>query len=245
MGFEVGLGGAALAGLLSFLTPCVLPIVPFYLCYMAGVSMGELTDDVGLSPGTRRRLLVSSVLFSLGIITVFVALGASASTVGQQFREWFDVLKYVAAAIIGLLGLHFLGVLKIPLLYREARIDAGAPGSVLSAYLVGLAFAFGWTPCVGPVLAAILFTAGAQDTAGDGALLLFAYGLGMTAPFVLAALFSGPFLRWMRSFRQRLGMVEKAMGGALIVFAALIATDSINVIAFWMLEVMPDFGAIG
>ena len=145
---------------------------------------------------------------------------------------------------IGLLGLHFLGVIRIGLLYREARFDAGRPAGVLGAYLVGLAFAFGWTPCVGPVLAAILFTAGAQESAGQGAALLLVYGLGMTAPFVAAALFAGPFLRWLRGFRRHLGKMERAMGAALVVFAVLIATDSVSIIAQWMIDYGPDIGTV-
>ncbi len=244
MGFDVSLGGAALAGLLSFLSPCILPMVPFYLCYMAGASIAELSDDGAIAARARTDLILSSILFALGVTTVFVALGASASTVGQVFRDWFDILRYVAAAIIVMLGVHFLGIVKIPFLYREARFDAGMPTGVIGAYVVGLAFAFGWTPCVGPVLAAILFTAGAQESAGQGALLLLAYALGMTLPFVLAALFSGPFLRWLTSFRRHLGTVEKVMGGFLILFGVLIGTDSVRIIGFWMLEVAPDIGTL-
>ncbi|MGM0584181.1 MAG: cytochrome c biogenesis CcdA family protein [Pseudomonadota bacterium] len=243
MGLDVTLLGALGAGLLSFLSPCILPIVPFYLCYMAGLSMAEL-DEGGAAVGQARwRLVLSSVMFALGIITVFVGLGAAASAFGQVLRDWFDVLRWIAAGIIGVLGLHFLGLLKIPFLYREARFDAGTPAGVLGSFLVGLAFAFGWTPCVGPVLAAILFTAGAQETAGEGARLLLVYGLGMTAPFVVAAVFSGPFLRWMSRFRRHLGKMERVMGGALVVFAILIGTDAVSWIAQWMLDAGIGFNA--
>jgi cytochrome c-type biogenesis protein len=235
MGFDVTLTAAFGAGLLSFVSPCILPIVPFYLCYMAGLSMEELAAEE--TPARARFALVASaVAFSLGILTVFVGLGAAASTFGQLLRDWFDVLRWVAAAVIGLLGLHFLGVLRIGFLYREARIDAGKPAGIAGAYLVGLAFAFGWTPCVGPVLAAILFTAGAQETAGAGAGLLLVYGLGMTLPFVLAALFAGPFLAWARRFRRHLASMERVMGAALVVFAVLIGTDAVSFIAQWMID---------
>jgi cytochrome c-type biogenesis protein len=162
-------------------------------------------------------------------------------------REYFDILRWIAAAIIAAMGLHFLGVVRIPILYRQMRMDAGDTKNVsyLGAFVIGMAFAFGWTPCVGPVLAAILFTAAGSDTAMTGALLLFTYGVGMTAPFVLAAAFIGPFMRWMTKFRKYLGIVEKVMGAFLIAFAILIATNSMNYIAQWMLEVMPFFGAIG
>ncbi len=245
MGFDISFGGAALAGLLSFLSPCILPIVPFYLCYMAGLSMSEMTDNGGITGRTRGRLLLTSVAFSLGIITIFVGLGATATVFGQQLREWFDVLRWVAAAVILIMGLHFLGIFRIGLLYKEARIESsGSPSTVVGAFLVGMAFAFGWTPCVGPVLAAILFTAGAQETALDGALLLLTYGAGMTIPFVLAALFVGPFMHLMRRFRRFMPVVEKSMGVLLVVFAILIGTNSMNIIAGWMLEIAPDIGTL-
>ena len=151
MGFDVGYGAAALAGLLSFLSPCILPIVPFYLCYLAGISFSALTEEGGVQPAQRRRVVISSILFSLGIIVIFVGLGASATLFGQQLRDWFDVLRYVAAALIFLLALHFLGILRIGFLYREARFDLGEQRlGYLGAFLIGMAFAFGWTPCVGP-----------------------------------------------------------------------------------------------
>ncbi|WP_193187536.1 cytochrome c biogenesis CcdA family protein [Nisaea sediminum] len=244
MGFDIGVGGAFAAGLASFLTPCILPIVPFYLCYMAGVSMNEITD--GESDGAaRRKVVLSAVLFSAGVITVFVGLGASASVFGQQLREYFDILRYAAAVVIGLMGLHFLGILKIPLLYRQARMDVAAPVGVIGPYLVGLAFAFGWTPCVGPVLAMILFSASAAETVGDGVILLLGYGLGMTLPFIVAAAFFGTFMNWMKSIRRYLGAVEKGIGATLLVFAVLIGTNTVGIIAQWMLDTFPSFGTIG
>ena len=245
MEFDIGYGAAAFAGFLSFLSPCILPIVPFYLCYLAGMSFDALSDEDNLPAAARRRIFLSTVLFALGVATVFFGLGASATYFGQALREWFDILKYAAAAIIAIMGLHFLGVFKISLLFRQASFDAGDHGLGLAgAYVVGLAFAFGWTPCVGPVLAAILFMAAGAETAGEGGLLLLAYAAGMTLPFVLAGLFVGPFLRWAKGFRRHLGLIEKIMGGFLIVFALLIATDSVNVIAQWMLTIAPDIGTL-
>lgn len=243
MGFDIGMGGAFAAGLASFLTPCILPIVPFYLCYMAGVSMADVTETP--TAAARWRVILSAVLFSAGVITVFVGLGASASAFGQQVREHFDILRYIAAVVIGVLGLHFLGVFKIPLLYRQARMDVAAPAGLLGAYLVGLAFAFGWTPCVGPVLAAILFTAGARETVSDGAILLLAYGAGMTLPFIVAAAFFGPFMKWMKSIRPYMGAMERGIGVAMIAFAVLIGTNTVGVIAQWMLDTVPAFGTLG
>ena len=239
--------GAAVAGLLSFLSPCILPIVPFYLSYLAGVGMNQIAADAEINAKVRRRAVLSAICFSAGVITIFMGLGAAATVFGQLVREYFDVLRWIAAAVIIAMGLHFLGVVKINFLYRQLRSDAGNTSNVsfIGAYVIGLAFAFGWTPCVGPVLAAILFTAAGAETASTGAGLLFVYGLGMTAPFVLAALFIAPFMRWMSGFRRYLGVIEKIMGALLILFGVLIATNSMNHIAQWMLEMVPIFGAIG
>ncbi|KGM49371.1 cytochrome c biogenesis CcdA family protein [Pseudooceanicola atlanticus] len=238
--------GALVAGLLSFVSPCILPMVPFYLSYLAGTGVNQLAEDGGVPAAVKRRAVLASVLFALGVITVFVGLGATATVFGQLVRQWFDVLRWVAAGIIFVMGLHFLGVLRIGLLFREFRADADVRNtSLVGAYVIGLAFAFGWTPCVGPVLATILFTAAGADTAARGALLLMSYGIGMTAPFILAALFVGPFMRWMQKFRRHLGLVEKAMGVLLILFAVLIATNSVNYIAQWMLDHVPWFASVG
>ena len=240
--FDITVSGAFIAGLLSFLSPCILPIVPFYLSYLAGVGINQISEDATISPAVRKRAFLAALCFAAGVITIFMALGATASLFGQVVREWFDVLRWVAAAIIIAMGLHFLGVIRIGILYRQMRADAGNTSnlSYVGAYVIGLAFAFGWTPCVGPVLAAILFMAGGSGTAGQGAFLLFSYGLGMTLPFVIAALFIGPFMKWMKKFRKNLGTIEKIMGVLLIIFGVLIGTNSVNYIAQWMLEVAPN-----
>lgn len=242
--FDISLLGAALAGLLSFLSPCILPIVPFYLSYMAGVGMNQLSADAPLDSAVKWRAVVTAIAFSLGIVTIFVALGAGATAFGQLFRDWFDWLRIAAALLIGAMGLHFLGVIRIGFLYRQFRAEAGGTSnmSILGAYVVGLAFAFGWTPCVGPVLAAILMTAAGAGDIGRGMLLLFVYGLGMTLPFVLAAFFIGPFLRWAAGFRRHLPQVEKAMGVLLLIFAVLIGTNSVNWIANWLVQYWPEIG---
>lgn len=241
--FDVSLGGAALAGLLSFLSPCVLPMVPFYLSYLAGSSV-HMADDGPVPAAVRNRAVLAAIAFALGVTTIFVGLGAAATTFGQLVREWFDVLRWLAAAIIIAMGLHFLGVIRIGFLYRQFRADMGSTSnvSIPGAYVIGLAFAFGWTPCVGPVLAAILFVAGGQETVGEGVRLLMSYSLGMTLPFVLAAAFIRPFLTWMSGFRRHLGRIEKAMGLLLILFGILIATETINWIANWMVMYWPTFG---
>ena len=245
--FDVSFFGAAFAGLLSFLSPCILPIVPFYLSYLAGVGMNQIAADAEVSPQVRLRAFLAACCFALGVITVFMGLGATATVFGQMVSEYFEYLRWIAGAIIIAMGLHFLGVLKIGFLYRQFRADAGSTTNVgfVGAYVIGLAFAFGWTPCVGPVLAAILFTAAGQESAGQGAVLLFAYGVGMTLPFVIAALFIGPFMKFMARFRRHLWLIEKLMGALLIVFGLLIATNTINIIAQWMLENVPWFSTIG
>ena len=230
-----------MAGLLSFLSPCILPIVPFYLSYMAGIGLNQITEGEAIPASVRTRAVLSSIAFSLGVITIFVGMGTAATAFGGLVNDHFDTLRWIAAAIIIVMGLHFLGVMRIPILHRQLRAEPGAEMSAgyFGAYLVGLAFAFGWTPCIGPPLAAILSMAMGAEEMGQGALLLFVYGLGMTLPFIVAAIFIRPFLAWMSGFRRHLGTVEKAMGVMLIVFGVLIATNTINYIANWMLEVAP------
>lgn len=240
---DVTLIGAFLGGVLIFFSPCILPIVPFYLSYMAGVGMSEISDDGQLAPGARRRAIVASVMFSAGIITVFVLLGAAAFSVSRSFRGAQDEFRLIAAVIVFIMGLHFLGVFRLKFLDRQFRFEAGDTRNMtaLSSYLVGLAFAAGWTPCVGGVLTAVMMTAMAEETAWRGVGLLFTLGLGMTAPFVVAAVFIKPFLRFAARFRRHLGKVEKAMGVFLILFAILIFTGSVNAIAQWMLATFPGF----
>lgn len=244
--FDISFAGAALAGILSFFTPCILPMVPFYLCYMAGISMNELKGEEDVPRGVQWSLVLSAGLFALGVTTIFVLLGMGATAVGQAFADYREPLRYVAAAVLAAFGLHFLGVVRIPILYREARVEAKTePTTLVGAYVMGLAFGFGWTPCVGPALASILMIAGGMGDVVQGGLLLFVYGFGMTAPFVIAALFSGPFLRWTARNRSFLGYAEKVMGGMLILFALLIATDTVNLIADAMLRWFPNWSSLG
>jgi len=244
---DVTLVGAFLAGLISFLSPCVLPMVPFYLSYLAGVSVNAVAQDANAVTAVRGRAVLGAVFFAAGMLTVFVGLGVSASLLGQVLREWFDVLRWIAAILILGMGLHFLGVVRIPVLNRQWQADAGTETRLGfgGAYVIGLAFAFGWTPCVGPILFTILFTAASTETAGQGAILLTSYGLGMTAPFILAAGFVRPFMALMARFRRHLGTVERVTGAALVLFAVLIATNALVFVGQWMLETFPVFQAIG
>ena len=240
---DVSFWSAFVGGLVVFFSPCILPIVPFYLSYMAGTGINVLSDDGELPRGIQSKAVLSSVMFSMGIITVFVLLGAAAFSISQSFRTYQDEFRYVAAAIILLIGLHFLGVIRIGFLNRQFQVQAGDTNnmSVMGSYVVGLAFAAGWTPCVGGVLTAVVMTASFEDTAYQGIGLLFVFGLGLTLPFIVAALFIKPFLRFAGKFRRYLGAVEKLMGLLLVGFAILLITNSINGIANWMIETFPVF----
>jgi cytochrome c-type biogenesis protein len=219
---------------------------------MAGVSVDDFRAGgrgaaVSAAPVTSRAALLGvSLAFVLGFSTVFVALGAGASTIGGLLRMWQQELALVAGVLIIVMGLNFLGVLRIPLLSREARFSPGGrPASALAAYVMGLAFAFGWTPCIGPVLGPILTLAGGRETVGEGALLLAAYSIGLGVPFLLAALFSGAFMRFLSRFRVHLGRVEKAIGALLVLAGVLFLTGGVQAASYWLLETFPALGMLG
>jgi cytochrome c-type biogenesis protein len=244
---NISFAGALGAGVLSFLSPCVLPLVPPYLCFLAGVSLDELTEHRN-QPARRLngRVVASALAFVLGFSTVFVALGASASAVGKAVTAHFDTLGVIAGVVIVIMGLHFLGVFRIGMLFREIRFQNLRKGAgYLGAYVVGLAFAFGWTPCVGPVLATILMVAGIEGSAAHGAMLLGAYSLGIGLPFLLASLFSGQFIALLARMRAHMGLVEKLMGSALVLTGVLFLTRAMPKIAGWLLQTFPAFSSIG
>jgi len=245
MAIDIGYTSALLAGALSFLSPCVLPLVPPYLCYMAGVSVEDFRRPEGAG-SARLLLLLAALAFVLGFSTVFVALGAGASTIGGLLRAWQQELAVAAGIVIILMGLNFLGLVRIPVFSREARIQAGGkPASLGAAYLMGLAFAFGWTPCIGPVLGPILTLAGGRETVGEGALMLAVYSAGLGIPFLVAALFSDVFMRFLQRFRMHLGRVEKMIGGLLVLAGVLFLTGGMQGMAFWLLETFPALGRLG
>jgi cytochrome c-type biogenesis protein len=257
MGLDVSIWAAFFAGLLSFLSPCVLPLVPPYLCFIAGTSLEELTGEAETDSAVQRRALAASVLFVMGFSTVFIALGASASVIGQWLREattWeitigsmdFPVLTSVAGVIIIIMGLHFLGAFRIGFLSREVRYQQEAkPVGLFGAYAIGLAFALGWTPCIGPVLAAILTVAGSADSVTTGAGLLAIYSAGLGVPFLLAAVAMPQFLVFMKKFRRHLGLVEKAMGGMLVVTGVMFLTGTFTTLSYWMIETFPGLATLG
>lgn len=244
--FDISYGGAFLAGLLSFLSPCVLPLVPPYLCYLGGMTVEQLAEEQAAKTAASRRVFWAALAFVLGFSTVFVALGATATAVGHFVAAYLDLLARIAGVVIIILGLHFLGVFRIALLFREARFHIESkPAGLVGAYVVGLAFAFGWTPCVGPVLAAVLFVAGTEESIVQGTSLLATYAAGLGIPFLAASLAAGPFLRFMRRFRGGVQIVERVLGVALVVTGVLFITGSMSEIAFWILETFPGLGKIG
>ena len=245
-GFEVSYIGALVAGMLSFLSPCVLPLVPPYLCFIGGVSLEQISEEEELAPGVMRAVVLSAVVFVLGFSTVFIALGATASTIGDFIVDYMDILSKVAGGVIIVLGLHFIGIIRIPILYREARFHAEKkPAGLIGPYIIGLAFAFGWTPCVGPVLAAILMVAGSESSITYGMGLLAVYSAGLGIPFILAAVAMKPFMDFMARFRRHLQTVERVIGALLVLTGILFMTGSMADIAFWILETFPSIGTIG
>ena len=238
--------GALLAGLLSFLSPCVLPLVPPYLCFLGGTTFDQLTGEDETPSHVYTTVVMSSVAFVLGFTTVFVILGATATAAGQLLAANLPLLAKIAGVVIIIAGLHFLGVIHLPILHREARYHADSrPAGLVGAYVIGLAFAFGWTPCIGPVLGAILAVAAGEDSVRQGVSLLFVYSLGLGIPFIIAAIAIRPFLNTMQRFRRHLATVEKVLGGFLVLTGILFLTDAMTLISSWMLELFPGLATIG
>jgi cytochrome c-type biogenesis protein len=241
---NVTLLAALLAGLVSFLSPCVLPLVPPYLVYLAGTSLERFADE-DRKRGAARDTVLAAFLFVCGFSTVFVALGASASVVGALIRAYSAELAIIAGIVIIVMGLHFLGVLRIDLLLRQKRMEMVKPVGLWGAYVMGLAFAFGWTPCIGPILAAILAVAASEQTVAKGAGLLAVYSLGLGIPFMLAAFAIEPFAAFLTRFRRHLAMVERVMGGLLVLTGIAFLTGFVSQASFWLLELFPSLGTIG
>jgi len=240
---NVTLAAALAAGMLSFLSPCVLPLVPPYLIYLTGTSLERLAD-AETEPQVRRETIVAAFLFVLGFSTVFVALGASASAIGELLRAYSYILGKIAGVVIIIMGLHFLGVTPIAWLMREKRLDVAKPVGLWGAYVMGLAFAFGWTPCIGPILSAILAIAGSEGSVARGILLLAVYSLGLGVPFIVAALALEPFAAFLARFRAHLNVVEKTMGGLLIVAGVAFFSGWITDVGSWLIEAFPELGKL-
>jgi len=241
---DVTIPAALLAGLVSFLSPCVLPLVPPYLIYLTGATIEHVAADEADS-ASKRAVMISALMFVLGFSTVFVALGASASLVGSVIRAWSAELSIVAGVIIILMGLHFLGLTRIGLLMREGRLAMAKPVGLWGAYAMGLAFAFGWTPCIGPILAAILSVAAAEATVTRGAGLLAVYSAGLGIPFLLAALMVEQFSSLFARMKRHLANVERVMGVLMIVTGIGFLTGAVSNVSIWLLETFPALQNFG
>ncbi len=243
MATDVTLPAAAVAGLLSFLSPCVLPLVPPYLTFIAGTTIEDVAHQ--RVSRARRDIFLAAVLFVLGFSTVFVALGATASVFGQMIRQHIAFLSMLAGVAIILMGLHFLGLFRLSFLYREKRMQVKRPLGLWGAYILGLAFAFGWTPCIGPILAAILAVAASEQTIGRGATLLAVYSLGLGIPFLLAAVALEPFIGFLKRFKKHFALVEKVVGVLLVATGIAFLTGTMQNLSFWLLQTFPGLANLG
>ncbi|MDE1173100.1 MAG: cytochrome c biogenesis protein CcdA [Parvibaculaceae bacterium] len=245
---EIGYAAAAAGGLISFLSPCVLPLVPAYLCFIAGTSLDKLVADGAHidNPGLNRRVALGAIGFVLGFTTVFVALGASASAINPLILAHKIVLGRIAGVIIIAFGLHYVGLLRFGLLHREARFRPELPGGrIMGPYLIGLAFAFGWTPCIGPILATILAVAASQESLSTGVGLLTVYSLGLGIPFLAAAFAVRGFLAFAARFRKHMGKVEIVAGLLLVLTGALMLLGSFEKVALFLITTFPVLGRLG
>jgi cytochrome c-type biogenesis protein len=241
---NVSIPAALLAGLVSFLSPCVLPLVPPYLIYLTGATIEHVASEETES-SSRRAVMISALLFVAGFSTVFVLLGASASLIGGLIRAWSAQLAIVAGIVIIVMGLHFLGLTRIGLLMREGRLTMPKPVGLWGAYVMGLAFAFGWTPCIGPILAAILSIAAAEATVARGAGLLAVYSAGLGIPFLIAAFMVEQFSAVFARMKRHLATVERAMGVLMIITGIGFLTGAVSNVSIWLLETFPALQSFG
>ncbi|GBD42894.1 Thiol:disulfide interchange protein DsbD [bacterium HR40] len=244
-GIEISEIAALLGGLSGFASPCVLPLVPLWLCYLTGLTLDQLTGERRLDPALSRRLLVAALAFVSGFAIVFVAMGASASVIGRWLASHAEMLARLSGLLFVLFGLQFLGVLRLPWLSRELRVDPGGARGLLGSFLFGVAFAFSWTPCVGPVLAAILALAAREPTAAEGAWLLALYAAGLGFPFLVAAFAIRPFLGLVARFRRHLRIVERLAGAVLAFAGALLVSGQFDELSALVLRLFPDLPPVG
>jgi cytochrome c-type biogenesis protein len=241
---NVPISAALIAGILSFLSPCVLPLVPPYMIYLTGATIEQVANDEATA-SSKRAVMISALLFVLGFSTVFVALGATASLIGTVIRAWSAQLSIIAGIVIMVMGLHFLGLTRIGLLMREGRLSIPKPVGRWGAYVMGLAFAFGWTPCIGPILAAILSLAAAEATVTKGAGLLAVYSAGLGIPFLAAAFMIERFSSVFGRMKRHLATVERAMGVLLVITGVCFLTGSVSSVSIWLLETFPSLQNLG
>lgn len=244
MAHDISIYAALIAGVISFLSPCVLPLVPPYLIYLTGATIEHVAKD-GETSSSRRAVTMSALMFVLGFSTVFVTLGASASFIGGFIRAWSAQFSILAGIAIIIMGLHFLGLTRIGFLMREGRLSIPKPVGLWGAYIMGLAFAFGWTPCIGPILAAILSVAATEATVTKGAGLLAVYSLGLGIPFLLAAFMIERFSGLLAWLKRHLATVERVMGVLMVITGIGFLTGSVSTISIWLLETFPALQNLG
>jgi len=241
----IGYASAFVAGLASFVSPCILPLVPAYLSFLAGVSYDQAVE-AHVQTQVRRRLVGSALSFVAGFVVIFVAFGASATLIGRVLTDQASLLAKISGVFIIALGLLQMGVLHVRLADRDLRFHPQRlPAGPLGAFVTGLAFAFGWTPCVGPILAAILAVAANGRSVTHGVILLACYGSGIGVPFLVAAFALAPFTRLIRRLRERLRVVEVSVGSLMVATGALIFTGAIAEVGGWLLQRFPALGRVG
>jgi cytochrome c-type biogenesis protein len=244
--FQISYLGALSAGLLSFFSPCVLPLIPAYLCFLGGASLDELTAEGGVDREVSKRVFVSAFSFVIGFATVFIMMGATATALSRVVIQHIDTLSYIAGVVIVIFGLHYMGLFRIGFLNFEKRFHIeNKPSGIVGSYLLGLAFAFGWTPCVGPILATILMVAAGGDSILYGTSLLSVYAAGIGVPFLIAALAVKPFMGFMARFRKHMHKVEITIGILLVITGVAIFTGSLADASQWLLETFPAFSNVG
>jgi len=243
---EITYFGALVAGLLSFASPCVLPLIPAYISFLGGVSLSQLTEEDGVDVATQKRVFYAAIAFVLGFSTVFIALGASATAISTLIAQNSLLLGQIAGVIIVIFGLHFIGVFRIGFLNFEKRFHLeNKPAGLVGSYILGLAFAFGWTPCVGPILASVLMVATSGDSIGYGISLLTVYAAGLGIPFLAAAFAVKPFMKFLSRFKSQMRKIELTIGGLLIITGIAIFTGDLAEAANWLLETFPLFTNFG
>jgi cytochrome c-type biogenesis protein len=225
---DISIIAAFLAGTISFLSPCVLPLVPGYISIVSGISLDKLQAEAEMNSDMKRTVILNSIFFILGFSVTFITLGASASLLGQVLMSRMGILYRLAGILIIIFGLHLIGIIKIPFLYQDTRFHNVKPRGMMGAFILGLAFAFGWSPCLGPILASILTVASARESVNEGIVLLGVYSAGLGLPFLLTSIGLNKFLSFYGRFKQHLRKVEIASGVLVVAIGTLILTNSLT-----------------
>ena len=243
---EITFFGAFVAGLLSFVSPCVLPLIPAYISFLGGASLGQLTEEGGVDSATQRRVFYSAFAFVLGFSTIFISLGATATALSTLIAQHSLLLSQIAGTILVIFGLHYMGVFRIGFLNFEKRFHLeNKPAGLIGSYILGLAFAFGWTPCVGPILASVLMVAASGDSTSYGVLLLTVYAAGLGIPFLIAAFAVKPFMAFISRFKKQMRKIEITISVLLIITGIAIFTGDLAEVANWLLNTFPVFTKVG